>query len=59
MLRSIESLNGYNIFALDGVDLSRESVKNSPEFDPSEPVNREYEMKLYDYYGRPRYWVKK
>lgn len=41
------------------VDLSRESVKTSPEFDPSEPVNREYELRLYDYYGRPKYWVKK
>jgi hypothetical protein len=38
------------------VDLTREEVKNSPEFKPSEPVNREYEMRLYDYYGRPRYW---
>jgi hypothetical protein len=40
------------------VALSRETVKNSPEFDPSAPVNREYELKLYDYYGRPKYWAK-
>ena len=39
------------------VELSRESIKNSPEFDPSAPVNREYEEKLYDYYGRPKYWA--
>lgn len=38
------------------VDLDQESIENSPEFDPSMPVNREYEMRLYDYYGRPRYW---
>jgi hypothetical protein len=38
------------------LDLSRETVKNSPEFDPSMPVNREYEVRLYDYYGRPKYW---
>jgi uncharacterized protein YrrD len=38
------------------VDLNRETIKNSPEFDPSMPVNREYEVQLYDYYGRPRYW---
>ncbi|MBD3384101.1 PRC-barrel domain containing protein [candidate division KSB1 bacterium] len=37
--------------------LSQESVKQSPEYDPSQPVNREYEENLYDYYGRPRYWV--
>jgi len=38
------------------LDLSRESIKNSPEFDPSIPVNREYEVQLYDFYGRPYYW---
>lgn len=38
------------------VDLPRESVKASPEWDPSAPVNREYEARLYDYYGRPVYW---
>lgn len=39
------------------VGLSKEMVKNSPEFDPSAPVNREYELRLYDYYGRPKYWT--
>jgi hypothetical protein len=39
------------------VDLSRDTIENSPEFDPSMPVNREYETRLYDYYGRPKYWV--
>jgi hypothetical protein len=38
------------------VDLSKDQIQNSPEFDPGEPVNREYEAKLYDYYGRPTYW---
>jgi uncharacterized protein YrrD len=38
------------------VDLSRETIQNSPEFDSSKPVNREYEERLYDYYGRPKYW---
>lgn len=33
-------------------DLTRESVKNSPEFDPSKPVNRDYEAYLYDHYKR-------
>jgi hypothetical protein len=39
-----------------GVDLSTDSIKNSPEYDPLAPINREYESKLYDYYGRPVYW---
>jgi hypothetical protein len=38
------------------VDLHRKTIKNSPEYDPSAPVNREYEVQLYDYYGRPKYW---
>jgi uncharacterized protein YrrD len=40
------------------VDLTKEQIKNSPEFDPNSPVNHEYEVRLYDYYGRPNYWVK-
>jgi hypothetical protein len=38
------------------VDLTIEKIKNSPEFNPSEPINREYEVQLYDFYGRPKYW---
>jgi hypothetical protein len=38
------------------VDLPQEAIRDSPEFDPSRPVNREYEVRLYDYYGRPHYW---
>lgn len=38
------------------VDLSKDTIENSPEFDPTEPVNRSYEERLYDYYGRPKYW---
>lgn len=50
---------------IDGIDwnlhqvsttLSRESVKNSPDFNPAVAVNRDYEGILYDYYGRPAYW---
>jgi len=38
------------------IELSRDQIKDSPEFDASTPVNRDYELKLYDYYGRPTYW---
>jgi hypothetical protein len=38
------------------VDLPRELIKDSPEYDPAAPVNRQYEARLYDYYGRPKYW---
>jgi len=37
------------------IDLSRERIKNGPEYHP-DTLNREYEEKLYDYYKRPKYW---
>jgi hypothetical protein len=38
------------------LDLAQDEVKGSPEFEPWAPVNRVYEERLYDYYGRPAYW---
>lgn len=38
------------------VNLTSEQLKGCDAFDPSRPVNREVETRLYDYYGRPRYW---
>jgi sporulation protein YlmC with PRC-barrel domain len=38
------------------VDLSRQAIKNGPEWDASAAINREYETRMYDYYGRPAYW---
>lgn len=38
------------------VDMEQDLVKNAPEFDASAPVNRRYEERVYDYYGRPSYW---
>ena len=39
------------------VDMSRQKIKNSPEWNPNAAINREYEARLYDYYGRPAYWA--
>ncbi|QEF96166.1 PRC-barrel domain protein [Stieleria maiorica] len=39
------------------VDLTRDQIKNSPEYDPLTPINRGYEEHLYDYYGKERYWL--
>jgi len=39
------------------VDVARDTIQDSPEFEPDAAVNREYEIRLYDYYGRPRYWM--
>jgi len=39
------------------LDMPREMIKNSPEWNANAAVNREYEERLYDYYGRPVYWA--
>jgi uncharacterized protein YrrD len=46
------SWNDAKIF----VSHSREEIKNSPKYDPSAGIGREYEEMLHDHYGRPRYW---
>jgi hypothetical protein len=38
------------------VDLTRDAVKNSPEYDASAPPERDYETRLFDFYGLPKYW---
>jgi PRC-barrel domain len=38
------------------VGLSRETIKNGPEYTESMPITREFEKRLYDHYGRPAYW---
>ena len=37
--------------------LSREAIKNAPEYVESTPITREYENRLYFHYGRPPYWL--
>jgi sporulation protein YlmC with PRC-barrel domain len=41
------------------IDLTRQMIKGSPAFDPAMPINREYEEVIYDYHGRPAYWIKR
>ena len=38
------------------VDLTRQRIKDSPAYDPTTPINREYEERLYDFVGRPTDW---
>ncbi len=35
------------------VDLSRKQIEIAPRFDPCDPVNKDKEDHLYDYYGKP------
>jgi uncharacterized protein YrrD len=36
--------------------INREQIKNAPEYDPQEPVSREYQANIHEYYGIPGYW---
>lgn len=38
------------------VDLFKEQIKDSPEYDPSSPTDREYENVLHEHYNKPKYW---
>ena len=38
------------------VDMSRDAVKGSPEYNPTMEMSREYEEKLHGHYRRPAYW---
>jgi hypothetical protein len=38
------------------VSLSREQLKQAPEYQPGAPVDRKYEARLYAFYGLPHYW---
>jgi hypothetical protein len=48
MLRSIQDLNKLPILATDG-EIGR--------VEQCFFINREYEDRLHDYYGRPKYWA--
>ncbi|MCB0116830.1 MAG: PRC-barrel domain-containing protein [Caldilineaceae bacterium] len=39
------------------VDVSREQVENSPEYNPQQTIGRDSETMLYTHYGFPGYWV--
>jgi hypothetical protein len=39
------------------VDLTRAAVKHAPAYDPDALPDREQERRIYEHYGRPRYWV--
>lgn len=59
VLVSTDWLSAFNwADRLAKLDLAKSAIENSPTFDPSQPVNREYEARLYDFYGRPVYWEK-
>jgi stress response protein YsnF len=38
------------------VDLTQEQIKTSPEYHETTVLDRDYESRIYQHYGRPRYW---
>jgi sporulation protein YlmC with PRC-barrel domain len=38
------------------VGLSKQAVKDAPEYDPDRPMEREYEARLFRHHGRRTYW---
>lgn len=39
------------------LNMSTEDIKNSPAYEPGTSlVDKDYEAKLYDFYGKPHYW---
>jgi hypothetical protein len=40
------------------INMSRQAIKDSPEYDPSVTLEREYETRLHDHYGERGYWKK-
>ena len=40
------------------VDLTREAVQEAPEYDPNAVMDREWELRLHEHYGRLGYWTR-
>lgn len=38
-------------------DLGSIEIKEAPAWVPGTPIDREYEIRLHSYYGRPPYWI--
>ncbi len=38
------------------LELTADEIRQSPEYDPAKPIERDYEIKLHEHYGRPKYW---
>lgn len=39
------------------LDLTRDRIESSPDFDSDKPVSRQYETEYFGYYGYPYYWT--
>ena len=40
------------------VNLAKELIEKAPNYNPSDPISRDYEVQLFQYYSKPEYWLK-
>ena len=40
------------------VNLTKDEIEHSPEYDPTVPVERSYENAIHEHYGKRKYWEK-
>ena len=38
------------------LEMNREQIEKAPDYDPAQPVDRAFEQRLFEHYGRPDYW---
>lgn len=38
------------------LEMTREQIEAAPAYDPAQPVDRAFEQRLFEHYGRPGYW---
>ena len=38
------------------LEMNREQIEKAPDYDPAQPVDRAFEQRLFEHYGRPGYW---
>jgi uncharacterized protein YrrD len=38
------------------VDVVKETIAGAPDYDPEIPIDRDYEERIHNYYGLPKYW---
>ena len=39
------------------VNLSRKTLRDAPSYDATSPLDRDQEIAVFEYYGRPGYWA--
>ena len=38
------------------LEMTREQIEKAPDYDPAQLVDRAFEQRLFEHYGRPAYW---